>query len=875
MPLITSRPKIKTTVDGSPLAYQLFTEGNYVPLVVEVERTTITDDLTDTVVVFSASGGNGQYYISKTSEYPSQVSLISITSDRIKALVKLVKEDTLFYLDDVTNFRYSVGLRSDLGLMELESGYFNVNPSLALGKDSQAQIPDSPPLIELIAPKTEDKLYVNKSFKLMAKASDIGGGVSKVDFYANDIKIGTNNAYSTKGVWDFKYTPTQAGAVVFYAIATDTSLNATKSNSVAVVVEAEPVVPTANFSFSPLTGSAPLEVTFVNTSVNAVSYSWNFGDNTAASTAIAPTHTYQASGNYTITLTATNQYGSTTITKTLLVTVNQPPTVSITSPTNNTTIPVGQQIAVTASASDPGGAIASVEFKVGTTSIGSKNTAPYSVNWTPTSAGTFQLTAIATDDKAVTTTSSAVAVNVPSPPTVSLTSPSNNSNVVVGQPVTLTASATASTGTTLSGVQFKVNGTNLGSPVTSAPFTTTWTPTVAGTYSLTATVTDSVGAIVTSTAVTATAATNQSPTVTVTSPNNNASINLGQAQTLTATASDIDGSVASVQFKVNGTNVGSAITSAPYSVSWTPTAPGAANITAVATDNLGATTTSAAVAVTVANQSPTITITSPNNGATVTTTSGTTLTATASDPDGTIASVQFKIDGVNFGSPITSAPYTLSWTPTTTGSHAITAVATDNFGATTTSATVTVTATNQPTPTVTASAPKAGLINEAQTLAATATISGDTIASVQFKVDTVNQGAADTTSPYSTQWTPTTKGSYSITAVALGALGGSTTSAAVVVPIYDTKVNGGGNAAGTSLGAVAQDFILFDNNQAAGGNAATMSIFVSGVQVGAFNYGDSAYNGRPFAFFNSANNTLYTTMTNGNPATIQSTVNFG
>ena len=683
MGLITSRPQSKTTVDGLPLAYQLFTEGNYVPLVVEVERTAITDDLTNSVVVFSASGGKGnEYYISKSSEYPSQVSLISITSDRIKALVKLIKEDTLFLLDNVTSFQYSVGLKTDLGLMELERGYFNVNPSIALGKVSQAPVPDAPPVIELIAPTENQQLFVNKPFKLLAKASDVGGAIEKIDFYANDIKIGTNNSYSTKGTWDFKYNPNQAGSVTFYAIATDSSGYTTKSNAVAASVGAEPIVPTANFSFTPLSGQAPLSVTFVNSSVNAATYSWNFGDGSALSTAIAPTHIFQTSGNYTVILTATNQYGSSAISKSITVSV----------------------------------------------------------------------------------------------------------------------------------------------------------------------------------------ATNQAPTVSVTNPANGSSVSTGQQLTLTATAADGDGSIASVQFKINGVNQGSALTVSPYTTSWTPTSAGTYSITAVATDNGGLTTTSTAVSLTVAapaNQLPTVTISSPTNNATGTAGQAVTLTATANDSDGTIASVQFKVNGANQGSALTSSPYTTSWTPTSAGIYSITAVATDNSGLSTTSATVSVTAAAPavPTPTISIAntTPKAGLINEALTVNATATVTGDTLTSVQFKVDGTNTGTADTVSPYSVSYTPTTKGTKQITAVATASQGGTATSAAYTIQAFDTKaVGGGASAAGASLGAVPEDFILYDNNQSAGGNAATMNIFISGTQVGAFNFPDTAYVGKPFAYYNGTANTLYT-----------------
>jgi len=62
------------------------------------------------------------------------------------------------------------------------------------------------------------------------------------------------------------------------------------------------------------------------------------------------------------------------------------------------------------------------------------------------------------------------------------------------------------------------------------------------------------------------------------------------------------------------------------------------------------------------------------------------------------------------------------------------------------------------------------------------------VVGVQFKVDGVNAGAEDTTSPYSIQWNTagTSLGSHAITAVARDAAGNTATSAAVTV------VNGSG-----------------------------------------------------------------------------------
>ena len=77
--------------------------------------------------------------------------------------------------------------------------------------------------------------------------------------------------------------------------------------------------PTASFTATPDTGAAPLDVAFADTSTGTpTSWSWNFGDN-SSSTAQNPTHTFTNPGTYPVTLTARNEGGSTTATKTVTV----------------------------------------------------------------------------------------------------------------------------------------------------------------------------------------------------------------------------------------------------------------------------------------------------------------------------------------------------------------------------------------------------------------------------------------------------------------------------------------------------------------------------------------------------------------------------
>ncbi len=85
-----------------------------------------------------------------------------------------------------------------------------------------------------------------------------------------------------------------------------------------------PVAPTAQFSGTPTSGTAPLSVNFSDASAGQpTSWSWNFGDS-GSSTSQSPSHTYTSAGSYTVTLTATNAQGSDGETKTNYITVTDP-----------------------------------------------------------------------------------------------------------------------------------------------------------------------------------------------------------------------------------------------------------------------------------------------------------------------------------------------------------------------------------------------------------------------------------------------------------------------------------------------------------------------------------------------------------------------
>jgi len=184
---------------------------------------------------------------------------------------------------------------------------------------------------------------------------------------------------------------------------------------------------------------------------------------------------------------------------------------------------------------------------------------------------------------------------------------------------------------------------------------------------------------------------NKAPTVTLTSPANGASFTAPTNITLTASASDTDGTIARVEF-YNGTTLLNADTTSAYSFTWSSVAAGTYSLRAVAYDNSGASATSTTSTVTVAgaNQPPTVALTSPTNGSIFTAPATVTLSANASDTDGTISKVEFY-NGTTLLNTDTASPYTFAWSNVAAGIYTVKAIAYDNSNASTSSATSTIT----------------------------------------------------------------------------------------------------------------------------------------------------------------------------------------
>jgi regulation of enolase protein 1 (concanavalin A-like superfamily) len=183
-------------------------------------------------------------------------------------------------------------------------------------------------------------------------------------------------------------------------------------------------------------------------------------------------------------------------------------------------------------------------------------------------------------------------------------------------------------------------------------------------------------------------AASQPPTVSLTAPASGSTHTAPATINIAASAADSDGTVTRVDFRSGSTVIGSDTTS-PYTFSWSNVAAGSYSITAVATDNTGASTTSSPVSVTVSgqtgNQAPLVSLTSPADGSSFLLGLLMTITASASDADGSIARVEFYAGGLRLGQD-TSSPYSFTWLNLPLGTFSLMAVAYDNDGAMTSSA---------------------------------------------------------------------------------------------------------------------------------------------------------------------------------------------
>ncbi len=382
------------------------------------------------------------------------------------------------------------------------------------------------------------------------------------------------------------------------------------------------------------------------------------------------------------------------------IAVNTPPTVALTAPANNAVFTAPATISLTASASDPGGSVAKVEFFQNGNKVGEDLSAPYALDWANAGAGVYALTAIATDNQGATGASTPINITVNAS-----TAPTTNVLIAAG-----------------STWKYLDNGTDQGSAWTTSAFNdSTWSsgPAQLG-YG------DGDEATVISFGLDA-----NNKFVTAYFRRSFVVANPAQIQGLILSVLRDDGAVT----YLNGVEVHRlsmpagpigfqtlASTSSEYPFEGTNLPPSllVAGTNVIACEVHQGTLSSSDVSFDLellaiqsadTNVHPVVSLTAPPNGQLVGAPASLTLAAAATDADGTVTNVAFYANGTKLADDPTT-PFSFAWNGIPAGLYAIAAIATDNTGLSTTSSVISLTvSTNTAAPAVFAKTPAAGNVS--------------------------------------------------------------------------------------------------------------------------------------------------------------------
>ncbi|MEO8669685.1 MAG: glycosyl hydrolase family 18 protein [Tahibacter sp.] len=288
---------------------------------------------------------------------------------------------------------------------------------------------------------------------------------------------------------------------------------------------------------------------------------------------------------------------------------------------------------------------------------------------------------------------------------------------------------------------------------------------------------------------------NNAPTVSLSAPANGATFVTGSAITVSANAADSDGSVVKVEFFQGSTSIGVDTTS-PYSLSWSGAAAGSYTIKAVATDNLGASASSATASITVSASADT---TPPSVPAGLTSSAHTSSSVTlswgaSSDNSGGsgVAGYDVYRDGSLFASTTATSATDSGRNPNTTYSYRVRAR--DNAGnASAQSAALSVTTSSAPTCSTIPSVPSG--LNSPSHGTDSVNLAWGSVApgancTVQYRVYRGGVAQSPTSAANAVIGGLTPDTSYSFTVAAFSEAGSSAQSAAISVRTNPVSVGG-------------------------------------------------------------------------------------
>lgn len=348
---------------------------------------------------------------------------------------------------------------------------------------------------------------------------------------------------------------------------------------------------------------------------------------------------------------------------------NNPPSVSLTAPAAGAPFTAPATVNFAATAGDTDGTVTSVAFFANGAQVGSDATSPYTFAWSNVASGTYNLTAVATDNGGATTTSATVSITVnPSAAKTNVALATNGATALASSTFSAAYPATGAINGDRKGLNWGAGGAwNDGT-------SSTWPDWLEVDFASTQTI-DEVDVFT----LQDNYASPVDPTLATTF--SQYGIRDFEVQYWNGSAwATVPGSSVTANTQVWRQFTFAALSTSKIRVWVIGALNGYSRITEVEAYSTGV----------APNVPPTVSLTAPSPGATYTAPATINFAATAGDTDGSVTGVAFYANGAPVGTDTTS-PYTFSWTPVSAGPYTLTAVATDNVGATTTSSAVNVT----------------------------------------------------------------------------------------------------------------------------------------------------------------------------------------
>ncbi len=532
------------------------------------------------------------------------------------------------------------------------------------------------PVLAITAPPAGTVVLPNTSVTLSATATDTEDGSLTSAIQWTSDRSGPLGTGGSLMVTDL--TP---GAHVITAAVTDSSL-ATVERTVQVIFESTPVVTimtpahgSHHFVTEPVTFTAT--ATDVGDGDLASQIAWTSSLDGSLGTGASRTLSSLSLGTHTITAAATDSrglVGSAMIT--LVVEVNDPPTVSITAPAPSSNFVQGRLVTFSGTATDPEQGDLSANITWTSSRDGNLGTGGV-VSTTGLTVGTHVITARILDNRSLQGTATVtITVEVNDPPVISITTPANGAVIHMAAPVAFSGGAIDPEDGTLTAAMTWTSSRD-GAIGTGAGFSTSSLS--IGTHTITARAVDTLN--LAGTRQITIQIINDVPVVTVTSPPNNLDTIVGNPVAFIASAADTeDGNVTA---GLGWTSSRDGALGSASGFFRTDLSQGTHTITAAVTDAGGATGTRQ-LSVTVrrippGTSAPVVTITSPATGSVFEFGEDTIpFTATAMDPDdGNIGASLVWTSNVN--GVIGTGP-SFSRNNLSIAMHHITATATDSHG---------------------------------------------------------------------------------------------------------------------------------------------------------------------------------------------------